>query len=413
MEKILSSAMALEEQNKAIRKRNELADTINEKRSQFDNADIEAREQILVDVESLEKEIEEMDNEIKALEEVRENFDEQEQRMSLMGNVSTEKVEERKGFVVEEKSAVGESKEFKSALEHFYKTGEKRAILTSQDNLPIPTVMQREIEVAWKEYGNLVNLCNVVSVRAILAVTLELSATGAVWHEEGADAPEEEQITFGEILINPMFIKKWISLSDEVILLTGDEFLRYIAREMTYRILLALNSAIVSRTHTYNKGVIGIVGNANATKVVATLGFNTPNVAMAQLRTWRNVRVVLNPQTFFNNVLGMTDLQGRPIYQIMTDNEGRPRYYYAGLPVEFTDALPVYDAESPNVYMIVGNFEGYKLNLPYGRVPSLLYDVITQAKEDKEVVVGKLPAGGNITKMGYFATVSAVAEPSL
>ena len=116
MEKIINSAMALEEQNKAIRKRNELADTIKEKRSQFDTADIEAREQILVDVENLEKEIEEMDNEIKALEEVRENFDEQEQRMSLMGNVSTEKVEEREGFVVEEKSAVGESKEYKSAL---------------------------------------------------------------------------------------------------------------------------------------------------------------------------------------------------------------------------------------------------------------------------------------------------------
>lgn len=409
MEKILSSAMALEEQNKVIRKRNELADTIKEKRGQFDNADIEAREQILVDVEKLEKEIEEMDNEIKALEEVRENFDEQEQRMSLMGNVSTEKVEERKGFVVEEKSAFGESKEYKSALEHLYKTGEKRAILTSQENLPIPTVMQREIEVAWSEYGNLVSLCNVVSIRGILAVTLELEATGAVWHVEGEDAPSEETITFGQILINPMFIKKWISLSDEVILLTGDDFLRYIAREMTYRILLELNSAIVARTDANNKGVIGIVGNTNASNIVAPLDFNTPNVAMAQLRTWRNVHVVLNPQTFFENVLGMTDLQGRPIYQIMMDNTGRPRYYYAGLPVEFSDALPPYSADSASPYMIVGNFEGYKLNLPYGRVPSLLYDTITQAKEDIEVIVGKLPAGGNITKMGYFATVSAVS----
>lgn len=400
--------MAVEEMNKVIGKRNELAEQIKEKKNQFDNEEVEVREQILADVEGLEKEIREMDNQIKELEATKETFEEQEQRMSLMNNVSTEKVEERKAVEVKSNN-IADSRDYKEALEHFYKTGEKRAILTTQANVPIPTVMQREIEVAWKEYGDLVNLCDVVSIRGILAVTLELTATGAVWHAEGEERPTEESITFGQILLNPMFIKKWISLSDEVILLTGDDFLRYIAREMTYRILLELNSAIINRTDANNKGVIGIVGNTYATAVTALLDFNTPNVALAQLRTWRNIHVAMNPATFFNNVLGLTDLQGMPIYKVMQDNEGRPRYYYAGLPVVFTDALPAYDATSNAVYMVVGNFDGYKLNLPYGRTPDLLRDVITSAREDMEIFVGKLPAAGNVTKQGYFATVKAVA----
>ena len=402
--------MAKEELSKAIDKRNSISQSIIEKKQAFDEGDVETREQILSEVEKLEQEAKEMDKNIEVLEETRNTLEQQEERMSLASNVSTEKIEERKSFVVEEKSNVADSAEYKSALEQLYKKGEKRAILTSQDNLPIPTVMQREIEVAWKEYGNLVNLCNVVSIRGILAVTLELTATGAVWHDEGAERPDEEVITFGQILLNPKFIKKWISLTDEVVLLTGDDFLRYIAREMTYRILLELNTAIINRTDNSGKGVIGIVGNANAVNVTDALDFNTPNVAMAELRTWDNIRAVMNPKTFFNNVLGLEDLQKRPIYQIMNDNDGRPRYYYAGLPVVFTDALKAYDqASAGEAYMVVGNFAGYKLNLPYGRNPELVYDTITQAREDVEIITGKLPAAGNIVKQGFFAVVKKAA----
>lgn len=405
MEKILSSAMAQEEKEKRELRMNEIAEEIKNIKEKFDEADVDEREEILKNVEELNKEAEEMEKEINKLEEVKEQFDGQEERMSLMKNVETTKVEERKA-VVETSNNVADGVEYKSALEHMIKTGEKRAILTSQDNLPIPTVMQREIEVAWQEYGNLVNLCNVVSIRGLLAVTLELTATGAIWHDEGTARPAEETITFGQLILNPKFIKKWISLSDEVMLLTGDDFLRYIAREMTYRILAELNKSIISRIDADGKGVIGIVGNAYAKEITQALTFNTPNAALAELRTWDNIRVVLNPQTFFNNVLGLKDTTGRPIYQIMNDNTGRPRYYYAGLPVEFSEALPAYDnAAASDAYMVVGNFAGYKLNLPYGRTPELIYDVLTQAPEDVEVITGKLPAAGNVVKQGFFTVV--------
>ena len=416
MEKILSSRMATEELSKAIEKRNSISQSLIEKKALFDESDVEVREQILSEVEKLEQEAKEVDKNIEVLEETRNTLEDQEQRMSMVNNVSTEVVEARKNTVAESKN-IADTKEYKSALEKMYKTGSDRQLrdefagfLTTHENLPIPTIMQKEIEVAWEEYGNLVNLCDVVAIRGILAVTLELSADPAVWHDEGTDAPDPEEITFGQLLLNPKFIKKLVVLSDEVILLTGDSFLRYIAREMVYRISLVLNSAIVDRTDISGKGVIGIVGNTYAKEVEEELGFNTPNVAMAELRTWDNIRVVMNPATFFNNVLGLTDSTGHPIYQIMTDNTGRPRYYYAGLQVEFTPALPAYaDAEDEAAYMIVGNFKGYKLNMPYGRQPQLIYDNITRAGEDMEVIVGKLPAAGNITKQGFFCVVTKPA----
>lgn len=425
MEKILSSAMAVEELNKAIEKRNSISSTIVEKKKLFDESDVEVREQILSDVERLEQEASEVDKNIEVLEETRNTLEQQEERMSLMGNVSTETVEARKSTVVEKKGNFADSKEYKNALERAYKTGDNtllRSLLVTEPEdpdtheigyMPIPTVMQREIEVAWEEFGNLVERCNVVGIRGILAVPVELEATDAVWHDERSGRVDSEDITFGQLLLNPKFIKKVVELTDEVVLLCGDEFLRYIAREMTYRILLLLNRAIVARTDAAGKGVIGIVGNANAHSQAAELTFNTPNVAMATLRTWDNVCVVLNKATFFSNVLGMTDSTGHPIYQIMLDNTNRPRYYYAGLPVVFTDALKAYDVASDNeAYMIVGNFKGYKLNLPYGRQPSLTYDTITRADEDVEVVVGKLPAAGNITKMGFFEVFTKPAAAS-
>ena len=414
MEKMLSSMMANDELSKAIEKRNAISESIVEKKKLFDESDVEIREQILSDVEKLEQEAKEVDKNIEVLEETRNTLEQQEERMSLMGNVSTEAIEARKTVVEAKSNNIADTKEYKSALEQMYKTGNDRQLrdafagfLTSQENLPIPTVMQREIEVAWEEYGNLVNLCDVVGIRGILAVTLELTADGAVWHDEGSDAPDPEEITFGQLLLNPKFIKKLVVLSDEVVLLCGDDFLRYIAREMVYRILLELNKAIVNRTDVNGKGVIGIVGNTYAETVEDELDFNTPNVAMAELRTWDNIKVVMNSKTFFSNVLGLTDSTGHPIYQIMTDLNGRPRYFYAGLPVVFSPALPSYDeAEAEAAYMIVGNFRGYKLNLPYGRQPALIYDTITRAGEDMEVIVGKLPAAGNITKQGFLCTVT-------
>ena len=92
---ILSSAMAEEEINKLIARKNDIAESITEKRAEFEKTDVETRDAILEDVDSLTKEADEIDSQISELEEVRAKFEEQEKRMSLTKTVAPEKVEER------------------------------------------------------------------------------------------------------------------------------------------------------------------------------------------------------------------------------------------------------------------------------------------------------------------------------
>lgn len=406
---ILSSEMAQAELDKRNARKAEIAEQFEENKRAFEKSDLEARESLLKANEDFESEVKVLDEEIAELEEHRAKLADVEERMSLLGNVKSEKVEERKKMEVKDRF---DTPEYRHAYVEWLKTGdnsELRALTTDLTNAPVPTILADEIETAWAEYGKISNMVSVVQIKGIFETLYEASATGAVWHDEGSDAPTEQEITLGTITITPKMIKKWISWTDELEALADDMLLRYIGREVPHYVIQLLDNAILTRTDSDNKGVIGIVGNDNAVAVTQELSFNAVNVALAELSTWENITVVMNPATFFNNVMGLVDTTGRPIYQVMTDNAGKPRYYFGGYPVEFTDALEAYSASSTDPYMIVGNFKGYKLNLPQGKQVITVTDRVSLSREDKVYLVGRLFAGGNITKQGHFAVVSATA----
>lgn len=423
MEKILSSAMAQEEISKRETRMSEIADSINEKKEAFEESSVDEREEILKSVEELNKEAEEMEKEINELNEVKDTLNDQEERMSLMNNVSTPKVETRKAEVRTE-----DSPEFIHEYAEAIRTGKlaRRDAFSTTDGAPvIPTIMQREIETAWEEVNNIVDLCSISNVKAIFAVPLEVSATGAVWHSENGDPVSPEQIVLGQLLMQPQFVKKYLPITDELLLMADPEFIRYVAREMTYRCKKQLADSIISRSADIGvKGIVQRVGNNIAPDLAPAvymgktntenLTFNTANNAVADLKTNENLTVVMNKATFFKDIMGMADLQGRPLWNVSMDNAGKPRYYFNGLPVEFTDALDQYDATGASKpYMIVGNFKGYKLNLPWGRTVDILRDPYTLATSDVERFVAKIPAAGDITKLGHFVVIKNVAAASL
>ena len=115
----------------------------------------------------------------------------------------------------------------------------------------------------------------------------------------------------------------------------------------------------------------------------------------------------MNPATFFNNFMGLTDQVGNPIFRVVHDNENRPQYYLSGHRVEFTQALPAYaDAEAGDTYAIVGNFRrGYRLNYPQGRDVITLVDPYTLATEDIVRMIGRLYVAGNVVKPKHFAEI--------
>ena len=194
--------------------------------------------------------------------------------------------------------------------------------------------------------------------------------------------------------------------------MAAEDFLRYVADELVYRVILALDEAIINRTDLNGLGVIGIVGNANTETCSAALDFNVINEAISGLVTFEDLVIAMNPATFFKNFMGLTDQVGNPIFRIVHDNENRPQYYLSGYRVEFTQALPAYDDADPgDAYAVVGNFRrGYRLNYPQGRDVITLVDPYTLATKDLVRMIGRLYVAGNVVKPKHFVELKVPAS---
>lgn len=414
---IMNSEMAIEERNKAIERKNEIVDTIESRKAEFEEADTEKRDEILDEVEELTKEGEELDKNIAELEEKRNSYKLQEERMSMVNTLSKTAIEERAEAInpLDSKEYTQmyadyirgkvDKKEMRSFMESRAITGGG----ADENKFPVPVVLQGYVETAWANYGKFSRLVATTYEPAVLRIPVELEADGANWHTEGGEAVDEEEITFGEVLLAPKMIKKWISLSDEIMAMSADQFLRYIADELVYRVYQALDDAILTRADANEQGVIGITNSDMVTTVNAnTIDANTILSNIAGLATFDDLTIAMNPQTFFTNFMGLTDQVGRPIYNVVADNTGKPQYYLNGYRVEFTQALPAFDASQSNApYIIIGDFgRGYRLNFPQGRDVITLVDPYTLATADLVRMVGRLYVAGGVVRPAHFVVVA-------
>lgn len=399
MEKILSSAMAVEEINKRVERKNEIVDEVASKKEEFENADTDKRDELLNEVEELSKEAEKIDEEVKELDEQKEKFEEQEQRMSMVNVLSAEKVEERATRTVATEN--GEMKKFAEDVRSaVINKDEKqlRALLTEivDGEAPISTYVQGRVEAVWQRLS-ILNEVSIANYKGILSVPYEESATPAEFHTEGGDPVGEETLTIGKVLLIPTMIKKLLRVSDEVLALTPQEFVDYLFDEVIYQVNLLLENSIVSRNAA--DGVVGITNAALTESVTAALDFNAINTGIAELMEVGDPVVVMNRKTFYANVMGLVDLQQRPIFQIATDNAGRARHYINGARVLFTNGLKAYDdASAGEAWAIVGDLKAYKLNLPESRMPLVLLDRYTEADADMNRLIGRILAAGNVVR---------------
>jgi len=216
---ILSSAMAEAEITKLVERKSVIADSITEKRSAFEESDVETRDTILNEVEEMEKEASQIDSDVEELRSIKAKFEEQESRMDLIKNVTADVVEARNEAT---KSNVLDTPEYRQAYVDMIRNNDMKGVqqilrddpvygmATSNDNVPVPTVWQSYVETAWYNYGKFSRMVSKSYVQGYLSIPLEASATGAVVHTEKADAPTEEEIVLGLIEIKPAMIKKWI-----------------------------------------------------------------------------------------------------------------------------------------------------------------------------------------------------------
>lgn len=292
------------------------------------------------------------------------------------------------------------------AYANYIKTGEAkecRALLTDlveDGTVPIPTVIDNFINTAW-ERANLISRVRRTNIKGTAKYPFEYSATGASVHVEGAAAPTEEELVLGTVSIEPAMLKKWITVSDEVLALKGQDFLNYIYNEIEFRILALADAQVVAAIKA---------APAAATTTAAGVRALTPGAidastifqALAQLTSAAtNPVAIMNKQTYFNQFMSLTDLQGRPIYDVVSAN-GRPSYFINGVEVIFDNTL----ATGTNAEILVGDLDGIILNLPDGKEVSFVTDPYSLAEKDLVKIVGKMYAGIGVVRDGYFCKIT-------
>jgi HK97 family phage major capsid protein len=359
-----------------------------------------------------ETEIEEITKEVEAIEtrkaEIKAEFEKaEEERKAIAEAPQVEEpetiIEERINKTMDLKE-IRSSKEYIDAFANYIKTGkdeEVRALLTDfgGGTIPTPTFVQEYVETAWSR-SNIASKVKKLNVKGILKVPYEISSSDAVVHTQGAAAPDEEALVIGTATITPATIKKWIGVTDEVLGLHSEEFLRYIYDELTERIIKKLDEDIVAT-------VAASTSPFTATVDVASIDATTILQGLAELADSANEpTIVMNKKVFFNSFMGLLDDVKRPIYEVLLDNERKPRYFLNGCEVVFDNVNFDDTPAAGDPIALVGDFSGVTANYPEGEDVKIVVDPYTSAKADKVEFIAKLYVGIGVTKPASFALIN-------
>lgn len=275
------------------------------------------------------------------------------------------------------------SDEYINAYAEYIKTGndeELRALLTTNvgdaGEVAVPDFVYDIIKTDWTKSG-IMSLVKKISVQGNMKVQFELSAGDAVIHNEGSGAVSEEELTLGVVTLVPESIKKWISISDEVMDMKGQAFLQYIYDELTYRIALKAESVLINKIK--NLSTSASENAVCAKKVKAGAAVGTIALALGELNAEAtNPVIVMNPAT-------------KAAYTNAALNAHYAVDPFQGLKVVLTNALPALGSASENdVYAIVGDFGyGALANFPNGEQIQIKVDDKTDMAKDLVKILGR------------------------
>ena len=383
--------------------------------------EIEARKlEIREEVETTEdiEKVEELTKEVETLEEEERKIDEH------IENEKAAKEMEEKSFavkeVVKEEKEMENNKEFRNSKEYinafaeYIKTNddkELRALITTggyatgnSATVEVPDMVYDIVKTAW-EREELIQYVKTVSVKGNLKVQFEVSGDAATVHTEGNGAVSEESLVLGVVELPAKSIKKWISISDEVLDMRGEDFLRYIYDEITYRIAKKCADELVSIIKQLPSSLsanadTGVYDKVSANKITKAPGLNVIAEAIANLSDEAtNPIIVMNKLTY----AAFKEAQYSAGYAIDV---------FEGLKVVFNNSLPAYSTASANgVYAIVGDFNnGALLNFPNGEGTEMKYDDKTVMEYDLVRILGRRYVGMNAVADKAFCLI---AKPSV
>ena len=316
-------------------------------------------------------------------------------------------VEEIKEVITEERKMTNfemvKTPEYRDAFKNYILTGkdeECRALLTENvatGTVPVPELVYDIVKNAWEKEG-IMALVKKVYLKGNLKVGFEISADGAVIHTEGADAPSQEKLVLGVVEIIPASIKKWITISDEVVDMDSGAFLRYVYDELTYQIAKKAADTLIAKI-----------------EACGTVSTNTPSMNVA-VPSITEASIALN--TIANAIAQLSDQASNPVivmnkatFASFKAVQAAGSYGYdpfEGLPVLFNSSIEAYSAATTGVtYAIVGDFaEGAIANFPNGEDITIKYDDLSLAESDLVKLVGRQFIGLEVVGPKAFCKIT-------
>lgn len=308
-----------------------------------------------------------------------------------------ETVEERKEMTNAEVRA---SHDYNVAYATYIKTGndaECRALLTENvsGTVPVASYVEGRVRTAWEREG-ITSRVRKTFLKGNVKIGYEISADGAIVHTEAANqAVTEESLTLGVVNLVPQSIKKWISISDEVYDLAGEEFLDYIYDELTYRIAKKLADAIIAD--------IEACGTQSATSLPAVPKIVSTTVtvglvaqALAQLSDEAADPVVMMNKATWG------------AFKAAQAANGYNYDPFEGLPVVFNDTISAFSAATTGVtYAIVGDLGvGAQANFPNGQEIEIKFDPTTKMEYDLIRILGREYVGHAVVAPKAFCKIT-------
>lgn len=310
-------------------------------------------------------------------------------------NPITEVKQERKMDNIE----IRNTKAYIDAYANYIKTEddtECRALLTENvsGRVPVPTMVDDIIRTAW-ERDEITRRVRKAYIKGNLKVGFEISADGAVIHTEGEAGVSEESLVLGVVSLIPQSIKKWISLSDEVMDMKGEAFLNYIYDELTYQIAKKAANELIDKiiacgTVSTTTQVAVPVFTATATPlsdITSAIGLLSDdardNVAIMNKATWANLKAA----AISNN------------YSVDP---------FAGLSVAYSNHLKSNTvATTGETIIIVGDLgHGALMNFPAGEDIEFKFDEMTLMTQDLIRVLGREYVGIGVVAPNAFVKIT-------
>ena len=366
--------------------------------------EIEARSAALADEAGAadEKKLDEINAELDLLEERKAQLlAEAEQRKADAAAVASgagEVIEEAKENKMTDKE-IRSSKKYIDAYVDYIKGKndgtECRALLTENANVtgssgpvPIPTYIENKIQTAW-ENDQIMSRVSKTYLKGILKVGVEMSATPAEIHAEGTDAPDEEKLVLAIVQLIPETIKKWITVSTEVMDLNGEAFLDYIYDEIEYQ--------IVKEAAAIALGKIDAAG---------TSGTSAPIVAEATVSAPALSDIVNAIGSLSGDARDLVFIANRgtiAAYQALAMGANYAVDVFGGATVIPTDIVPSFaNAPSDAIFAYVGDLAAIRANYPNGDEVKFVFDEFSLAEQDLVKIVGRQMAGIGLIRSGAF-----------